>query len=531
MATKQKTWKLTILLLKDSVNSYEDALKSPASLTKGKLKPTPKFNGAVFFQQPQSRVPKWCDFLNPILTTNLTGIHNTSVSAVLFVKGNGRTFAVTFGYGRNLLKPDCFELGFGLRTALNRIDPSRVRSMDIRNYEDLVLSTRKQTSRNSELGTFGLDVAKDLLRAVTGEPDDRTFASRLTGADALTLNAPVTARGLGIKCGTILDAYRDTRYKSHFDWIDHLSEVRSPTLLSTLEGKLIIALKDGQTEKLHLAPSDPIDWQGVDGFKIGGAGRREFVDLDIDEYLNALGPRVEELTVQKLKSYLVKVRWTGNDQFADQWTVFNCIVWEVSSAGKLYALVDGKWFEVDTTFAKKVRAFVRKIAPPANPLPNAQVGESEGDYNERVVAADASLCLLDKKLVKPDDAASSIEFCDIFTKGKQFFHVKKKTRSATLSHLFSQGTIAAQAFLQDETVRVKVQEHLRADTSKTGFLSLIPRTRPTPSDYEVVYAVITKPNRDWPSSLPFFSQLNLMQHTKLLRGLGFQVSLQQVEER
>lgn len=440
---------------------------------------------------------------------------------------------LTLGYGRNLLKPDCFELGFGLRAALNRVDPKRIRSLDLKNYEDLVVSTRRQTSRNSDLGTYGLDVARDLLRAVTGEPSDPKFAKRVTGADACTLNVPITAGGLGKKCEQLFEAWQDNQYKTHFDWIDHLNEVRDAAQIDRLNAKLIDALKSRDTEMLHLAPADPVDWQAVDGFRIAGTGNTEYDDLDIDQYLTNLGDKLDDLTIEKLRSYHVMVRWAGSEQFQNKWALFSCLVWETIFNNHLYSLVDGKWFEIESSFAKRVRKFVKALPSPSKPLPSASVGEDEANYNERVANGNPNLVCLDKDLMKPTDAASQIECCDLFSKQREFIHVKKKTRSATLSHLFSQGTVAAREFLQDGPFREQIVDKLKTKDGKSGFVSLIPAAnkRPIAGDYEVAYAVIAKPNPKWPASLPFFSQLNLMQHAKLLQGLGFRVTLQLIEEK
>ena len=46
-----------------------------------------------------------------------------------------------------------------------------------------------------------------------------------------------------------------------------------------------------------------------------------------------------------------------------------------------------------------------------------------------------------KKLFRVEETRSDIEACDLFSKSKQFIHVKFKTRSSLLSHLFAQAYI------------------------------------------------------------------------------------------
>lgn len=529
-----KTQKLTVLLIKDSVKSFNAALRDPNALTRIAIKKSATVEGEFWHANLQFRTPSWQGFVQPVLGSKLGALNTASVAAVLFVTTRNRIFAFTFGYGRNLLKPDSYELGFGLRVALNRIDHRQIRSLDHRAYEDLVLSTRKQTSRNSELGSFGLDVSRDLLRAVTGVPSDPSFGKRLTGTDSLTLNVPISAEELTWKCEELLDAYQEEAYKKHFGWIDHLSQVRDKEVIQGLNDDLLRALRSGSTGKLHLAAPEPLEWETVEAFKIGGTRHTEYDDLDIDDYLVALGDKKGDLTLDKLKSSRIAVRYTGNDSFQDEWSLYDCVVWETTQEGRLYAFVEGKWLEIEQSFAVRVRDFVKKIPSPTKKLPHAVFGEREEEYNRRVAEADSSrLICLDRDLVKPEDAASPIELCDLLSIEKQFIHVKKKSRSATLSHLFAQGTVAARAFLGDGSVRKRVHEILEKKGKKTDeWLSVIPgeTTRPIASEYEVVYAVIIKPNGEWPSSLPFFSQLNLMQHAKLLHELGYRVMLDQIVE-
>jgi uncharacterized protein (TIGR04141 family) len=229
MSRSSRSQKLTVLLLKDSVKSFKETLRAPMSLIQIGLSADVSYVGEFWYLPPKERKPTWKNFVEPVLQTSLSRLISSTVSAVFFVKAEERKriFAFTFGYGCNLLKSDCYELEFSLRVALNRINPERLRSLDLRTYEDIMVSTRKQTSQSAELGAFELDLSRDLLRAVTGEPDDKTFIRRLTGADSLTFTVSTTAHKLDEICDWLLKVYKDDRYKQHFEWVDYLREVRN----------------------------------------------------------------------------------------------------------------------------------------------------------------------------------------------------------------------------------------------------------------------------------------------------------------
>jgi len=298
-----------------------------------------------------------------------------------------------------------------------------------------------------------------------------------------------------------------------------------------LNKALVETLKKRDTEKLHLAPPEVIDWQSVEKFRIGGTRREQYDDLDIDEYMQALGSKIDEMTIEKLKSYQVSVRWTGSQDFQNKWSFFSCIVWETNFNGRLYALVEGRWFEIERNFANRVNSFIASLPAPDRPLPPARKNEREKEYNRRVSADSSTYVCLDNVLVRGEDMSTSIEFCDLLSDQNELVYVKRKTRSATLSHLFAQGTVAARLFLQDANVREQLHTKLAGMRVNKKFRDLIPdrSTRPNPSNFKIVYAIIAKLTRNWPLSLPFFSQLNLMQNAKLLQGLGYDVRLQCVD--
>lgn len=159
-------------------------------------------------------------------------------------------------------------------------------------------------------------------------------------------------------------------------------------------------------------------------------------------------------------------------------------------------------------------------------LPPAKVDEDEGTYNE-TVSGMPGFILMDQKCSHA--FSDPIEACDLFTSNKQFVHVKRKTRSATLSHLFSQGVISADSFMDEEAFRIDVKKLVKAK-DKALANQMPDKERPTARDFEVIYAILSKPTKEWPLSLPFFSQLNLMNAANHLERMGFTVSLVHVPQ-
>jgi len=521
---KKKTRRLVAFLLKEGVSTPQDAISDEINnLHIYPLARDVGVEGTVVVGPTFKTQPKWLEFLENAVGHTLEDIYNSSTRAVLLVKVDQRYIAFTFGYGRYLLRPDCYERDFGLRVALNSVDYRRLRSVDIANIEESTLQTRKQLSRVAALENFGLDIARDLLRAVTGEPDDKTFAKLVSGRDALVFSAEIEIEDIPAKAEKALDLYKSDRYKEHFEWVDHLSEVKDPDLLNVLNGQLITSLRNRDTRKMHLAPPEPIEWNEIDGFAYTTEGRSYNLkdDVDIDDYINTVS-NTSSLKLETIKKHhRIKVQYLSQDSPIPRWTIYDSLVFENEHSDALYVLTLGRWYSVEKTFAGRVRRYIDDIPEFSLELPSFNTGEDEESYNQRV-SQELGLVLFDRTLVRCEDTTSSIEVCDLFaTEDKQFIHVKRRKSSAVHSHFFAQGRVAAESFLRDRAFRIEAR--VKAKDKGFDVSSFFPDETPLAANYGIVFAFIDTCEGKFSERLPFFSQLNLMQTARSIQLLGYKV--------
>jgi uncharacterized protein (TIGR04141 family) len=210
------------------------------------------------------------------------------------------------------------------------------------------------------------------------------------------------------------------------------------------------------------------------------------------------------------------------------------LVSEQRVAGNLYVLIEGRWFSVDETLADEVSRYFASL-PPTALLTPAKSGEKEPAYNERMARDFPNdLLHLDAKIVRPGGASTGIEFCDLLAKDGSLIHVKRKSRSSTLSHLFAQGTISARTLLSDSEFRDAVRAAIidkAGPGSAAPWLALVPdgHSSVDARNFKVSYVVLTKPmgtSADW---MPFFSKLNLMQHGRQLQTMSFPVLMTRLD--
>jgi len=288
--------------------------------------------------------------------------------------------------------------------------------MDSRVYDELVVSTRRQTSRSSPLDNFEVDVNRSLLKGVTGDAEEGEIFTRLTGADGLKVSTSLDFIQLDELLEEILAAFEDDVYRDRFGWIDNIREVEAAET-EPLNVLLLASLRDEAGTDAYLAPPDTIDWSEVKGFNFtGGVRTVTYAELSIDSYLGILRHHETEIDVPLLKRHRVRVREEGDDQLHDKWSIYDCLVWETMRLGRRYALFDGLWFEIDVDFANRVDHFVEQLTVEEIDFPPALLGESEEIYNLRFATMEEGrYAVLDRAVFRPEGALSPIEFCDLLS--------------------------------------------------------------------------------------------------------------------
>jgi len=133
---------------------------------------------------------------------------------------------------------------------------------------------------------------------------------------------------------------------------------------------------------------------------------------------------------------------------------------------------------------------------------------------------------LDRKLVKPTGASYSIEACDFLQDNGAMIHVKDRTSSSRLSHLFNQGTVSARVMKMDgafrDLLRVKIADQ-EALLGLAGYQTLVANAATPFSEgaHLIVYAVICSGVGAGTNRLPFFSLVTFRQAATELRALGY----------
>ena len=519
---KPKTQSLSIRLLKDGWTP-EDSLRGD-----GKLQAWPAVEGGLYeIGSTDEKTPRWVPLLE--LTPAASELaKNKAAFGIGLLQTAGRWFALTWGLGHTRLKDDAVEQDFGLKVVLNTVDTDGLRTVDSRTPDDNTMTRRSQASRRSDQTAFALDPERDIIRGIEGTPRDASFAARVAGTDALRLVRSATASDLPKICAAALHAFGQNHYKkSGFEWIDHVRHEREKTIISKLDDKLAEGFQealDGYLpETLHLAfpvvydPNKP-SWIGYVGFR----SRSIFPDLDVAGYIEAVTDEgVTAYDVDFLRKHRARQVDEHGVQCGEDWTIRACSVFETELDGSRYLLSCDRWYRIDKSLVDEVEGFFEKAEKVD--LPDAVEGEDEEKYNNRIAGTRHDWLCLDRKLEKAEGATSPIEICDFLAKDGDLIHIKDKTSSSRLSHLFSQGTVSARTIKIDGTFREKVRTRAAAEQAavgRAGFEAIVPAGTEDvePNALRVIYGVLTT---SAVPRLPFFSLLTFRQAARELRGLGY----------
>lgn len=471
----------------------------------------------LFIKKPSYKTPGWTNLFvsDGQLTADQFG-QSSNVGAALLIKSHSETFVLSFGMGFHLVNQDSVERDFGLKVTINSVDPDKLRSLDKSTYDHNPLNSRTQSTKEVDIFDLHIDSDREMIYAITGASNIKDFGEVVTGRDALTIATETSLQETPKILRKTLERY-NANLPSQFRWIDNINKVRDPEEIGILELELDEILASGNLENLWLGEPEIVNWEFQLGYSFGmGRNRPRHQTLSLDAYIEHTAP--DEPCVSNMKKQ--KVHINDNEYNSTKcWTVYRCLYAEVNYNDFNYILRNGVWYRVNQDFSAAVDEALLQLDQYSEPLPEYN-HRNEGEYNTEV-ATESGFDLMDKNNIKIGGPYDKLEHCDLIKDGKQFIHVKVYRSSSTLSHLFAQGLVAAEAFVSDEWYRKELNPKLPESIKLPN-----PENRPEPKKYKVVYAIAT--NKKIPEELPFFSKVTLKNSLKTLKALNYNVEIARI---
>jgi uncharacterized protein (TIGR04141 family) len=514
----------------------------------------------LFIFRDPAEVPEWAQYVAAIATRPLGIKAREAIGALLLIKPDARQrviYAATWGTGRFHLHSDRLGPDWGLRCALNLIsgdkagdrtwDPARVRALRSKRVSQNTLIAEIQSSRKTTIDVFPFSADVDQLRRVTGTPiNSSRFGTTISGGVSIHVKRPDQAQHMANLCRDIERVHKSKDYQRHFGWIDNVSPVNDPILITKVYNEIVSALRAGDFQRLNLSPPTLIAWDNVAKF-VYQWGHRKSDDVDdpsIDTFRDFLIKHslLDSLSADDLREAPKLHALDDSHDKIQSWSIGKCLSGEFRIGTDAYILDDGALLFVAADYLRDLNQFTNGLPDPSQAFPNMEPAEKEDSYNRRISEDLRGALLLDKRTVRRPQA-TAIEVCDVATKARQLIHVKRGTSSSSLSHLFAQGVVSAELLHMDSGFRIEVKKLLTSDpdeeedklsgsgAAKMRDFDWLHGDRFEPHSCEVVYAIMTERHRGMrKDELPFFSKINLRMRCNELRRMGFRHSLVLIHE-
>jgi uncharacterized protein (TIGR04141 family) len=476
--------------------------------------------GTLYVQAVPEHPPSWAPLFEGLTDTSVFERVRTA-SALYITEAGGRLFALAFGHGRHLMQPGAYEDRFGLLVVINALKSDELRSIDKRTFDTVDQNVRAQVSQRSPATEFGIDIEKDLIRGITGQPSDPELGTRMTGVDSLVVSVDVSIPKLGALLIRYLEAFHSDAYKqAGFGWIDQIHQVGDKTLeKAKLDAKLIEKMAEakaagGHATGLWLAIPDVVDYAGIHRFRFTGSSDSHN-DLHLPGFIRALGSD-DVITVDLLKKKYAYAVDDDGHPVGDKWPVYKCIHLEIEDGDETFLLATGKWFRIRKAFTDEVNDFYDAI--PSKDLGWIEYAHSsEGAYNKAVYeSAPSTYALMDAIGIPVGGIRDKIEFCDLYSSSGELIHVKRYGASSLLGHLFNQGLVSGEHLRSDKNFLNAVNKKL-PKSHQLALKDSIPRDV---SGFTVVFAIVSEA-QEQELHIPFFAKVAFKHACTRLRSLGY----------
>jgi uncharacterized protein (TIGR04141 family) len=542
VAPKRKpSLRFNCYLIRDGLSDVESALQTKyraggsAALDRIEGSPSAPPGAVSYLGQPTEKTPRWAADLDSQFP-GLATVTNRANRLVVILPVNDRRFALCFGQGAGVLDWDAIESNFGLRVAARALGPDHLTGLSSRRIDATARSQSVQVPGGSTLNDLGVVLDGEFVRRLSGKADEALLEldGSVVAGDSIAFKTDIDLHKVQSVLGGMLDIVADTEPTPAFEFIDSLEPLRKGEQLSRQLDERLAAeilgggsdLSDSDVHLLEFAPPDDVSLDFVEEIHVVG-GKREAVMTTFS--IVELRRKIAEVGVRRGSSFLKSVKLIAigpdGDPVSGLLPLRNWLVFEAGTGEARYILTLGRWFKLEESYTENLNRDLLTIenVTSTTHLPHTSASEHEGPYNSRAAGGSVDLLLMDKVEIKTSDR-TNIEACDLLSRDGRLICVKRYNGSQTLSHLFSQGSVAASLLAADSTAKADFVAKVRARDPSFETVALDAPRR-------VTFAISIADHYDLPLDLPTFSKVNLRDFAGRLRQMRVEPSIAKISIR
>lgn len=481
---------------------------------------------------------------------SLTGLDlgylSADAAALLIVRVEGETFALTFGGGRWLLRTHLVDRDFGLDLALRVLDADAVRQVR-RQY----LSAKARVDTNlvpagQELWSFGIREHAELVRQLAGAISSkarmdlshsrrsrrRTDTVPIDCTDRMRLPLPESPQLLVADLREIARVLRDHDIDpslAPLRWVRRVPPDRTDItdqaweitldMLHVLDDPVSLAYPG----RFHGGP-DVVRYVG----QVGGL-RIDSPQLALADLRDGLATVDRARRLRVLQTSRIGGLDSSGDPLATDAPAAEWLTAQVDiDRDQRLVLLDGEWYDTSDGYRQHVARVIDTAFAdrPEWDLPAWTEGRRPGerweeqDYNRYVADEIEGFVCLDRKLVRTPAHKRGFEACDLLGPSGELVHVKavsSRTGSGPLSHLFAQGIVAVDSLTDRATWHRFVDLVREQHPDRADGLGARPRT--------LVFAMHRSDGLLTPDRLFTFARSELASASILFHRLGVRLQI------
>jgi len=464
--------------------------------------------------------PAWAQWLAASFDFQDKTPETQSSGCIVAIAVADRIFALCFGTAHHAIDYTRIEHDFGLKVALNAVDPKRLRAMVTKTIDVKTRQTDTRHITESELLEFALDLDTEWLRSASGR-SVLPQCSVVGGSIGLQLKGwKGSLAEASEACTMFLETFKRGTPEV-FSFADNVKPIpTSDPIHQALEGDLIAALQlrhfgvvsiGIDATVAHRASSFALSYKTqvipIDGLDDASVKR----GLD-DIYAN-------DNHFDGSKIFLV-LR-DDEAEIIDRPRLASVVQMEIDRGKDYYVRVEGRWFRCVADYISRVNARISSIKDLTGELDmptwDVSTHPKELDFNT-LVAIQKGWLLQDQKLWWRGREA--VEPCDLLTRNREFIHVKEGDGSSALSHLFGQTSGAADLLRRHAPFAQEMKRRYEAHWNESVF-----DDAPNPT---FVLGIARQAGSDAFGNM-LLSRINVLEHARRIQIRGYQFAICKID--
>lgn len=508
--------RFAMCLFKKEISSFsKKELMGGKKLKEIKLKKKHGFELLLMGKQADFGIPSWVEIVEEFSNIDSKKMASGSSGAILFIKIGKRIIGCCFGASVAYINRKNIVTNFGLGVVHQEVKNNDTKSIESFSLNDNPITYNRLSTTPTNRKNFELDDYTENITELSGFNYRNSKRILVKGKEFYSSPCPPSLKEIINIARKSLNDYNKAAKDKSFQKLTSSKVLKDKLVIDQLNKELCNSI-DKRLKNINLV--DYEYFSDISSYKFTKT-QKSITDPGILDFYSTI--KTNSVSINYLKNRKL-LPLDDSSNLITNWSLFKCLFFQYNSGSDSYILFKGKWYEIDKTYLKGIRKYIKEFEVNISYL-NPWNGKDREDVVNLDIAKQLKGQCWDKKLYVSNEYRYGIEFCDVLTSDK-IIHVKKYDGSQLTSHLVNQTSVSAQLLKSDKGIRNWINKTVDVKFAKKNIilnndLSL----KNEKIKYQILFMYGKKKQ---PSEfLPFFSLVALQMTLRRIRQLGFEVEV------